>query len=200
GFQGGPVMPDSYDGSPATVEQLRMNIARAGIVGSLVGNNFRSSMIFVPLLEKDPVSGQAVDYHAFSRVIEDKLRARYEGQEGSTIKVRAIGFAKLIGDLLDGLLQVMAYFAAAAAIATAIIYAYTRCVRSTTLVVCCSLIAVVWQLGLVALFGYALDPFSILVPFLVFAIGVSHGAQKMNGIMQDVGRGTHQLVAARYTF
>ena len=58
----------------------------------------------------------------------------------------------------------------------------------------------VWQLGLVALLGFELDPFSILVPFLVFAIGVSHGAQKMNGIMQDIGRGTHKLVAARYTF
>ena len=57
-----------------------------------------------------------------------------------------------------------------------------------------------WQLGLVALLGFELDPFSILVPFLVFAIGVSHGAQKMNGIMQDIGRGTHKLVAARYTF
>jgi hypothetical protein len=40
----------------------------------------------------------------------------------------------------------------------------------------------------------------MLVPFLVFAIGMSHGAQKMNGIMQDIGRGTHRLVAARYTF
>src|SRR3546814_12204564 len=40
----------------------------------------------------------------------------------------------------------------------------------------------------------------MLVPFLVFAIGVSHGAQKMNGIMQDIGRGTHPYVAARYTF
>jgi hypothetical protein len=59
---------------------------------------------------------------------------------------------------------------------------------------------VIWQLGLIALLGFALDPFSILVPFLVFAIGVSHGAQKMNGIMQDVGRGIHKLVAARYTF
>jgi predicted RND superfamily exporter protein len=48
--------------------------------------------------------------------------------------------------------------------------------------------------------GFELDPYSILVPFLIFAIGVSHGAQKMNGIMQDVGRGTHRLVAARYTF
>ena len=29
---------------------------------------------------------------------------------------------------------------------------------------------------------------------------MSHGAQKMNGIMQDVGRGMDQLVAARFTF
>jgi hypothetical protein len=34
----------------------------------------------------------------------------------------------------------------------------------------------------------------------VFAIGMSHGAQKMNGIMQDIGRGAHRTVAARYTF
>jgi predicted RND superfamily exporter protein len=52
----------------------------------------------------------------------------------------------------------------------------------------------------VAAFGFELDPYSILVPFLVFAIGVSHGAQKMNGIMQDIARGAHRLVAARYTF
>ncbi|VVO15537.1 efflux RND transporter permease subunit [Pseudomonas fluorescens] len=211
GFRGGPVMPDAYDGSAKGVEQLRQNIARSGIVGSLIGNNFKSSMIFVPLLEKDPVTGEAIDYHAFSRMLEEQLRNKYEfagstkahgqGEEGKgPIKIRVIGFAKLVGDLLDGLVQVMMFFGAAALIATAIIFFFTRCVRSTTLVILCSVIAVAWQLGLVALFGYALDPFSILVPFLVFAIGVSHGAQKMNGIMQDVGRGTHQLVAARYTF
>ncbi|WP_408596032.1 efflux RND transporter permease subunit [Pseudomonas sp. PLMAX] len=211
GFQGGPVMPDAYDGSAKGVEQLRQNITRSGIIGSLVGNNFKSSMIFVPLLEKDPVTGEAIDYHAFSRVLEEQLRTRFEfagnsavhvaAEEGKgPIKIRVIGFAKLVGDLIDGLVQVMMFFAAAALIATAIIFFFTRCVRSTTLVILCSVIAVAWQLGLVTLLGYALDPFSILVPFLVFAIGVSHGAQKMNGIMQDVGRGTHQLVAARYTF
>jgi hypothetical protein len=68
------------------------------------------------------------------------------------------------------------------------------------LVVFCSLVAVVWQLGLLPLLGYQLDPYSVLVPFLVFAIGMSHGAQKMNGIMQDIGRGMHRVVAARFTF
>ena len=209
GFRGGPVMPDGYDGSPQAVEQLKQNIGRSGIVGSLVANNYKSSMIFVPLLDKDPRTGQRIDYHGLSRVLEEKIRARYElaqdlekvrSRENAQIRIHVIGFAKLIGELIDGLLKVMLFFGIAAAIATAIIYAYTRCVRSTALVIACSLVAVIWQLGIVALAGFELDPFSILVPFLVFAIGVSHGAQKMNGIMQDIGRGTHKLVAARYTF
>jgi len=210
GFRGGAVMPDSYNGSAGSVEQLKQNIARSGIVGSLVANDFKSSMIFVPLLDTDPGTGKRIDYQALSKVLEENIRARYELAQGAEkagakgespkIKVHVIGFAKLIGELLDGLLKVMTFFAVAALIATAIIYAYTRCVRSTALVIACSLAAVVWQLGLIALFGFELDPFSILVPFLVFAIGVSHGAQKMNGIMQDIGRGTVKLVAARYTF
>ncbi|HEU4776556.1 MAG TPA: MMPL family transporter [Telluria sp.] len=198
GFQGGPVMPDAYDGSARSVEQLKINIARAGIVGSLVANNFKSTMIFVPLLDKDPLSGKAIDYAAFSKAIEAKIRSRENGN--FKVRIHVVGFAKLIGELLDGMLSVILYFGAAALITTAVIYGYTRCVRSTALVVACSVVAVVWQLGLVAALGFELDPFSILVPFLVFAIGVSHGAQKMNGIMQDVGRGTHLLVAARYTF
>jgi predicted RND superfamily exporter protein len=206
GFQGGPVMPDSYDGSAAATEKLRLNIARAGIVGRLVGTDFKSSMIFVPLLDKDPATGQAIDYSALSKALEENIRGKFEtpGDKASAdapqVRIHIIGFAKLVGDLLDGMTQVMAYFAVAALIAIAIIYAYTRCLRSTALVIACSVIAVVWQLGLVSALGFQLDPFSILVPFLVFAIGVSHGAQKMNGIMQDIGAGTHKLVAARYTF
>ncbi len=197
GFRGGPVMPDNYDGGPAATEQLRANIARAGIVGSLVGNDFKSSMLVVPLLDTDPTTGQRIDYRKLSHAIE-QIRKRVEAN--GSARMHVIGFAKLVGDLIDGLMQVALYFGLAALIATAIIWLYTRCVRSTALVMACSLVAVVWQLGLVAALGFELDPYSILVPFLVFAIGVSHGAQKMNGIMQDIARGAHRLVAARYTF
>ncbi|MDQ0123463.1 putative RND superfamily exporter protein [Pseudomonas lini] len=211
GFQGGPVMPDSYQGSPSDIEQLRQNINRAGIVGSLVASDYKSSMLIVPLLDKATASGQRLDYHAFSQMLEAQLRdqiefagdsaARQAGEEGKgQYKVRVIGFAKLMGDLIDGLIQVMMFFGLAVVTSLVIIYAYTRCVRSTLLVVGCSLIAVVWQLGIVAWLGYAIDPYSVLVPFLIFAIGVSHAAQKMNGIMQDIARGTHKLIAARYTF
>jgi predicted RND superfamily exporter protein len=195
GYQGGSVMPDSYDGSAASLAQLRQNVARSGILGSLVGSDHRSSMIFVPLIETDPATGKAIDYKAF----RDQIAALNEFEKQG-VRIHTIGFAKLVGDLIDGLNEVFLYFLVAGAIIVLLIFAYTRCWRSTVLVTVCSVVAVAWQLGLMQLLGFTLDPYSILVPFLIFAIGVSHGAQKMNGIMQDIGRGTHKYVAARYTF
>jgi len=196
GFRGGAVMPDTYDGSPHSLEILRGNVQKAGIVGSLVANNQRSSLVFMPLLDTDTATGKPLDYRALSEQIEQKVRSL----ESDRIRIHVVGFAKLVGDLIDGLREVMMYFAIAAVIAMVVIYLYTRCIRSASLVLACSVAAVLWQLGIVQMLGFAIDPYSILVPFLIFAIGVSHGAQKMNGIMQDVGRGTHKYVAARYTF
>jgi predicted RND superfamily exporter protein len=195
GLEGGPVIPDGYDGSPRSLQQLGANIARSGEIGQLVARDQRSSVIFVPLLARD-AQGKALDYGALSAALEG-LRSKYE-TEG--VRLHITGFAKIVGDLIDGVRAMLVFFATAVVIATAMVFGYTRCVRSTLLVVMASLVAVVWQLGLLPTFGHSLDPYSILVPFLVFAIGMSHGAQKMNGIMQDVGRGMHKLVAARFTF
>lgn len=201
GFRGGPVMPDTYNGSAQSLEELRANIGRAGLRGNLVANDQRSSMIVAPLLERYADSGKPLDYGLLQQQLES-LRALEQSasDKPGKIRIHIVGFGKLAGDLIAGLYQVMLYFAVAAFIAVAILFCYTRCVRSTLLVVACSLIAVLWQLGIVRLLGFSLDPYSILVPFLVFAIGVSHGAQKMNGIMLDIAAGTHKYVAARYTF
>jgi predicted RND superfamily exporter protein len=194
GLDGGPVIPDGYDGSAKSLEQLRANVERSGEIGSLVAPDFRSSVIVVPLAETD--GAKRLDYHQLSLSLE-KIRQKYEA-EG--VRIHITGFAKVVGDLIDGMQQVLLFFAVALAICTGMLLWYTRCIRSTTLVVACSLVAAIWLLGLLPLLGFELDPYSILLPFLVFAIGMSHGAQKMNGIMQDIGRGTHKLVAARYTF
>jgi len=196
GLDGGTVIPDDYDGSPRSMEVLRANVERSGEIGQIVAANFQSTMLFVPLLDINPQTGQALDYRQFSQQLE-AIRAKYQA-EG--VDIHITGFTKIVGDLIEGLQQVLLFFVAAIAIASAVLYWYTRCWRSTMLVMLCSLVAVLWQFGLLSLLHYELDPYSVLVPFLVFAIGMSHGAQKMNGIMQDVGRGTHKVVAARYTF
>jgi predicted RND superfamily exporter protein len=195
GLEGGPVIPDGYDGGHASLEALKRNVERSNEIGQLVAFDQRSSIVYVPLLETTP-DGKALDYTAFASELET-LRERFQ-QQG--VQIHITGFAKVVGDLIDGLRQILLFFAAAIAITAVVLYWYTRCARSTALVVTCSLVAVIWQMGLLPVLGYELDPYSVLVPFLVFAIGMSHGAQKMNGIMQDIGRGMHRLVAARFTF
>ncbi len=116
GFAGGEVIPQTYDGSPRALEELRNNVLKSGQIGRLVANNFKSSIVDVPLLE------------------------------------------------------------------------------ITTLV------AVLWQLGLLNLVGFGLDPYSMLVPFLIFAIGISHGVQKINGIALQSSGADNALMAARLTF
>jgi predicted RND superfamily exporter protein len=196
GITGGAVMPANFDSSPAEIAKLRANIGKAGVIGSLVANDLKSSMIVAPLLDIDPQTGAPLNYGEFSLALESKIRA----YENDKVGIHIVGFAKIVGDLIAGLHEVMMFFAVSVVVSAFFVYLYTRCVRSTLLLVTVAVVGVVWLLGLMQLLGYELDPYSILVPFLIFAIGLSHGAQKMNGIIQDIGRGTHKYVAARYTF
>ena len=196
GISGGPVIDSTYDGSQQQLAVVRENIEQAGIIGSVVADNFRSSMISVPLMEQSNLTGKPLDYGDLARQL-NMIRKQYASQ-GVTLHI--IGFAMLVGDLIDGINRILVFFAISVAIAVAMLYWYTRCVRSTALVVIASLTAVTWQVGLLTFIGEDLNPYSVLVPFLIFAIGMSHGAQKMNGVMQDIGRGLHPLIAARFTF
>ena len=196
GMDGGPVMPLGFDGSPAAVTQLRLNITRSNQIGNLIAPDFKSSIIRVPLLDTDAATGKPLDY----AVLGADLRNLQKTFDGQGVTVRPVGFAMVMGDLIQDLRQMAVFFAFSFLISAGIVYWFTRCMRSTFLVLICSLVAVVWQLGALPLIGFDLDPYSILVPFLVFAIGISHGSQKMNGVMQDIGRGYSNLVAARLTF
>jgi len=224
GFEGDSVVPPDYDGSPQSIGMVRLNVARAALRGDLVANDERSASVIIPLMDFDPETGERLDYYQFSSKLEE-VRERFQlqrlseaGEEAAVVvsknleadvrqeyedggmRVYITGFAKIVGELIDGLFDVMLFFLAAVIIAGVLLYWYTRCWRSTLVVIAITVGAVVWQLGILTLFGFELDPYSILVPFLVFAIGVSHGAQKLNGVLQDIGRGCHKYVAARYTF
>ncbi|NVD69596.1 MMPL family transporter [Duganella sp. BJB1802] len=195
GLDGGPVIPDNFDGGQQSMAELRMNVERSGEIGRLVAPDLHSSLILVPLTAAS-ADGKPLDYQDLSHRLE-QLRAKYAK---GPISIHITGFAKVAGDLIDGVAAMAGYFALALVMCTAALYAYSRCVRSTVVVMTCSLIAVLWTLGALQKLGYVLDPYTVLVPFLVFAIGASHGAQKMNGIAGDVASGTHKVVAARYTF
>ena len=204
GFAGGEVIPQTYDGSPRALEELRNNVLKSGQIGRLVANNFKSSIVDVPLLESysDPEDRSkqiTLDYQKFSHELEEKIRDKYQLQNPN-VKVHIVGFAKKVGDLIDGLVGVALFFFVAIGITLALLLWFTRCVKSTMAVVVTTLIAVIWQLGLLHTLGFGLDPYSMLVPFLIFAIGISHGVQKINGIAMASGETDDPLVAARLAF
>lgn len=204
GFAGGEVIPQTYDGSAKALDLLRNNVLKSGQIGRLVANNFKSSIVDVPLLEvypdpKDQGKLMKLDYRQFSHELEEKIRDKYQLQNPN-VKIHITGFAKKVGDLIDGLLMVVGFFGICFVITLVLLLWFTKCVRSTIAVLSTTLVAVIWQLGILHLIGFGLDPYSMLVPFLIFAIGISHGVQKINGIALQSSDAETPLLAARRTF
>ncbi|MFQ6371065.1 efflux RND transporter permease subunit [Shewanella sp. YIC-542] len=197
GFSGGPVIPADFSTSAAGLQRVRENIEKAGIVGRLVATDYSAAMVSAQLLDFDPQTGAPLDTLAFADKLEKQLREQYQSEQ---IRIHIIGFAKMAGDVAEGARGVVLFFIIALLVTAVMVYLFSRSLLLTVLPLACSLVAVVWQLGLLNLIGFGLDPMSILVPFLVFAIGVSHGVQMINAIRQRVahGMGSKQAAAAAF--
>ena len=181
GFAGGNVIPSDYAPSPEMFEKVRSNIVKSGEVGRLVSADFSGAMVWANLLEENPQTGEKLDYRQVAAELE-AIRTEFEGEEFS---VHIIGFAKIVGDISDGAQSVVWFFLIALVITAILLYLYSNSIWLTVLPLTCSLVAVIWQMGTLSLLGYSLDPMNILTPFLIFAIGVSHGVQKISAWMVE---------------
>ncbi len=197
GFDSGSVIPPDYDGSEASLHKLRVNLTRSRAIGSMVANDFKSTIIEVPIYDKDPITGEQLNYLEFSRNLEQVVR---QGYQNDNITIHIVGFPKLVGDLLEGIGAIFLFAVATLVITFILLYLYTRDLRATVGPLVCSILAVIWQLGLLNLLGYGLNAYSILVPFLVLAIGVSHGVQMINAIALQLQGDTDRLLASRLAF
>ena len=205
GFEGDKVIDSQYDGSDRAMAQLRQNVLRSGEVGRLVSDNYRSSIVEAPLIDIDPASGEPLDYWQLSQMLEENVREKYEqlsldSNGDPKVRIHIIGFAKVIGDLLDGITSILLFAVITLVITSVLLFLYTRSLRGTFSPLLCSVIAVIWQLGLLTTLGYGLNAYSILIPFLVFAIGVSHGVQMVNAILGESVSGKNRYVSARLAF
>lgn len=197
GFVGAQVIPSDFVNDADGIEMVKKNIIKAGIVGRLVANDFTSVMITAQLLEVDPLTKKQIDYIEFAGKLEKEIRDKYQTED---IGIHIIGFAKVVGDVADAIKGVLLFFLIAIVITFVLVYIYSHSLKLTIIPILCSFIAVVWQMGLLTLLGYGLDPMSILVPFLIFAIGVSHGMQMINSMGNQVLAGAQAEEAARTSF
>ncbi len=196
GFTGGNVIPADFKGTAEDLEKVRRNVLKSGNVGRLVANDFTAALVRADLLEIDPVSGKRLDYREVAKKLE-QIRAKFQDDRHS---VHIIGFAKAVGDIADGAVGVITFFGVAFVITALLLFFYSGSLRMTILALICALMPVIWLLGILPLIGFGIDPLSILVPFLIFSIGVSHAVQMTNVWKHEVVQGNAAPLAARNAF
>ncbi|KXB29848.1 RND transporter [Dechloromonas denitrificans] len=189
----GTVMPEQLN--PEIIAGIQRSASQGGFVGTLVSRDQTSAMIVAELAEVDK-DGNKIDYVAYDKLLEE-LRGKYEDAD---FEIQIIGFAKQIGDIANGASAVLEFCAVALLLTAAAVYWYCHSLRFTLLPVLCSFTSLVWQFGALRLLGFGLDPLAVLVPFLVFAIGVSHGVQQINFIVRELSHGKTTEEAARASF
>ncbi|HVT71556.1 MAG TPA: MMPL family transporter [Lacunisphaera sp.] len=197
GLQGGNVIPADFVPDTAGLERVRENILKSGRVGMLVSNDFTGATVIAQLLEVDPQTGKKLVYAEVADALEHKIRQKYQTAD---IRIHIIGFAKVIGDITDGARGVLLFFGVAILISAFLLYYFSQSVALTVLPLVTSTCAVIWQLGLLYLFGFGIDPLSILVPFLVFAIALSHATQMLRSFRYEFYVGRDEQIAARSSF
>ncbi|MDX1518629.1 MAG: MMPL family transporter [Gammaproteobacteria bacterium] len=197
GIAGGNVIPDDFQPDEEGFTRVRNNILKSNYMGRLVANDFSGAIVSAQLQEINPNTGEKLNYINVAKQLEKKIREKYKGRD---IDIHIIGFAKVIGDISAGARRVIMFFGIAFVITLLLVSFYTQSLKLTMIPLSCSLVAVIWQLGLLPLFGFGIDPMSILVPFLIFAIGVSHGVQMVGACRAEIYLGSNAEQAARNSF
>lgn len=189
----GTITPEQLN--PEIIAGIQRSAGQGGFVGTLVSRDQTSAMIVAELAEVDK-DGNKIDYVAYNQRLEE-LRHQFEDDN---FEIEIIGFAKQVGDIADGASAVLEFCAVALVLTALAVYWYCHSLRFTLLPVACSLTSLIWQFGALRLLGFGLDPLAVLVPFLVFAIGVSHGVQQINYIVRELSHGKTTMEAARASF
>lgn len=190
----GTVTPESL--TPDIIHSIQLGTSKGGFVGELVARDQTSAMVTAEIGEVG-ADGKKLDYVAYNQLLNEKIRKAFEDDK---FEIQIIGFAKQIGDIVEGASSVLVFCGIALLLTVLAVYWYCRSIRLTLLPIACSLTSLVWQFGTLHLMGYGLDPLAVLVPFLVFSIGVSHGVQQINYIVREIANGKTSNEAARSSF
>ena len=199
GFNGDVIVPARFTGSPDDMAKVRNNVEKCPqCIGLLVSKDGKAAMIRAAINERDPQTGK-IDRMLYWNVAQSLASLREKYNHGNT-EVNIIGFPMLLAAVLGGLIGVFKFFIYALAITVAMLYLYSRSVKLTLVALLVAVLPVLWLLGVLPLVGAGIDPMSILVPFLIFSIGVSHAVQMTSAWRYEVVAGASSIEASRASF
>lgn len=197
GFEGSTVIPPEFEPTPDQFQIVQENIIKSGQLGLLVSKDFRAALVTAEVTAQDPDTGGKLDTYAVARDLEERVRVPFE-KNGLTVHI--LGFPKLIGEIKDKGKMGVAFFLLTILLTTAVVYAYTRSRSLTFTALGCALLSLSWLLGSMKMVGFGLDPMSVVIVFLVFAIAVSHAIQKINSFRLEWAQNQDARAASQASF
>ncbi len=162
-------------------DELQMLALRDRIVLSpnvyirMVSRDFKSTLI-----QADFQKGVS------SKYIFDKLREIKQNKEDGNTQIFLAGRPILEGWLNTYLPKMLKILLLTLLVVSVVLFLTFRSKRGVFLPLLDSSMATLWGLGMMKLFGFRLDPTTILVPFLILALGISHSIHFMKHYYEEM--------------
>lgn len=183
--------PQDNDLTPTQLDQLRRDVvADPRVFGPLVSPNMHMALVKAQLYE-----GQLDYAETFMRI--QQLR---EIERAAGVNIHVTGQPMLVGWAYQYLDQIIEIFLYTAAIMLALLIFYFRKAYGILVPLTGVVVSSIWGIGIISLFGYNLDPLSLVIPFLISARAMSHGIQLVERYYQELNENTEYHLAARRTF
>jgi predicted RND superfamily exporter protein len=168
------------------IDTLKNRILRTPLVyGPIVSRDFKATLIQADFESR-------VSTRKIFSVLQD-IKKQYE-DDNHTVYISG---QPVLQGWLDFYLPRMAQlFVVTLLVMSYVLWSAFKSKRGIFLPLLSAFMATLWGLGLTALFGYKLTPATVLAPFLVFALGVSHAVQFIKRYYEYVGKHKRNSKAA----
>src|SRR5262249_2720033 len=195
GRGGGTGPPDPVMSAPVTnveeAKQIEQQVLSSGyILGNLVSLDERAALIRAGFAER-----RLDARRLFTAVNETILPLADE-----RVAVFVAGQPRQDGWVFALEWQVLLPFAGAVVLPWILLYRYFRDWRGALRPTISGGLAAIWGFGLMQLSGFALNPLTLVIPFLITARAVSHSAQMHDRYYEELAAGATKDVAVQRSF
>src|SRR5438552_4626275 len=174
----------------AEAAEIRRQVLQSYAFGSMVSVDERAALIRAGFDER------RVDY----RRLFDAVNATVLPLADERVTVYVSGQPRLNGWILRLERQVLAAFAVAIVLTWVLLYGYFRDWRGALRPTISGGLAALWGFGLMRLTGFALNPLTLVIPFLITARAVSHSAQMHDRYYEELAAGAAKTGAIGSAF
>ncbi|PSL12870.1 hypothetical protein CLV44_11539 [Marinobacterium halophilum] len=183
--------PEHTDLSVEQLDQLRKDVsADPRVLGPLVSPDRHMALVKAQLIEGK------LDYAA----TYEHIQQMREQEAANGVMIHVTGQPMLVGWAYQYLGQIIEIFLFTALIMLSLLVFYFRKAYGVFIPLAGVIVSSIWGIGIISMFGYNLDPLSLVIPFLISARAMSHGIQLVERYYQELNTLDDHHQAARLTF